>query len=388
MVVKVSLHPRGLHPLEAVRAWQLREEGEKWEDIQKQVVNLRGQTPNLSVIFNAVLRVRKMGNSDLLPTSNYKNCGRKKSLTRAQERAVVGFVRKWRSKRFCTCRYIAQELALAVTPRTIGNVLNRKGYYWRPVPKKSSLTKEDLATRRAFVEQHEEHPPAWWEENFNLCLDGVTLTKAPKPLNLRQKHMAQSITHMWMKKGETLDNDVHTYNRYGVQLGIKVPLWGGFTGGGQFTLRLWTPRAKMLKGEWAKKIPAVKRAIDKASETRATIKAKVWHDNERFLLQPSVYKANGMQMVRFPTNSGDLNPIENVWAQLRRDLALMEQKDMQQRPRRFLTEAAFKARVSSLLSSYERPKPGQKYSFLQKLVRGMPKRLAKCRTNTFGRCGK
>ena len=35
-----------------------------------------------------------------------------------------------------------------------------------------------------------------------------------------------------------LDNSLHTYNRYGVQLGEKVPLWGGFTGHGKFTLNL------------------------------------------------------------------------------------------------------------------------------------------------------
>ena len=28
MLLKLSLHPRGLHPIEAVKAWQLSEEGE------------------------------------------------------------------------------------------------------------------------------------------------------------------------------------------------------------------------------------------------------------------------------------------------------------------------------------------------------------------------
>ena len=42
-----------------------------------------------------------------------------------------------------------------------------------------------------------------------------------------------------------LDNSLHTYNRYGVQLGEKVPLWGGFTGQGKFTLKLWTERPKI-----------------------------------------------------------------------------------------------------------------------------------------------
>ena len=38
-----------------------------------------------------------------------------------------------------------------------------------------------------------------------------------------------------------------------------------------------------------------------------------------------------------------------------------------------------------------RPIPGergQQHSFLQKLVRGMPARLQKCKDNLYGRCGK
>ena len=95
---------------------------------------------------------------------------------------------------------------------------------------------------------------------MHLVYDGVTLTKAPKSLDLRQKHAAQSIRHMWMKKSERMDPRLHTFNRYGVQLGVKVPLWGGFTGDGAFSLRLWIEKPKMKKEEWAQHIPQLKRA--------------------------------------------------------------------------------------------------------------------------------
>ena len=153
-------------------------------------------------------------------------------------------------------------------------------------------------------------------------------------------------------------------------------------------MRMWTPRAKMTKAEWAGRIPGVKRSIDKAAEQRATIKAKVWHDNEKFLLNQAVYRRNGMEMINFPPNSGDLNPIETVWARLRLDLAKMEQKDFSKKPRRYLSTSQFKARVASLLKSYGEVQEGEEYSFLTKLVRGMPKRLAGCRAKHFGRCGK
>ena len=56
---------------------------------------------------------------------------------------------------------------------------------------------------------------------MHLIYDGMTLTKAPKNLDLRQKHAAQSIRHMWMKHQEKMDPALHTYNRCGVQVGAK-----------------------------------------------------------------------------------------------------------------------------------------------------------------------
>ena len=49
---------------------------------------------------------------------------------------------------------------------------------------------------------------------MDLVFDGVTLTKAPQSLSMRQKHAAQAIKAMWMKKGEAMSPEVHTYNRY------------------------------------------------------------------------------------------------------------------------------------------------------------------------------
>ena len=113
---------------------------------------------------------------------------------------------------------------------------------------------------------------------------------------------------------------------------------------------------------------------------------KIWHDNEKFLLQPATYRRYGMQSITFPPNSGDLNPIETVWAWLRRDLARLELEDLSQG--RDISVAQFRQRAAYLLASYGVAKLGEAWSPLQKLIRGMPGRLAKCRRNGLGRCGK
>lgn len=389
VLVSVSVHPSGLHPTEAARAHHLRhEEGLSWSSVSLEVVNVHGERPSVHAVRNAVAAVER-GRGAGVVVSNYDKCGRKAILTEQQEKDVVKFVQRWRHKRFCTGTCIRSELKLTASKRAMARVLNKHCFHWRAVPKIRGLSKDDLAARKVFVSKYVGRSPAWWMRHMNMVLDGVTLTIPPKAMSGKQKHAAQRIQHMWTMKGERMDNDTHTHNRYGVQLGQKVPLWGGFTGGGQFALRLWTPNPKMTKADWEQCIPKIKRCIDKTDEAmhyHVNSKPKVWHDNEKFLLNPAAYRRNGLQMVRFPPNSGDLNPIETVWAKLRADLAVREQADLG--AGRALTKHQFRARVAHLLQTYSIPQPGQQWSYLQKLIRGMPKRLSRCRSNSFGRCGK
>ena len=95
--------------------------------------------------------------------------------------------------------------------------------------------------------------------------------------------------------------------------------------------------------------PALRRA---AMQTPGA-SSKMWHDNERFLINPPVYRDHGLQSVRFPPSSGDLNPIENVWAHLRRDMSSREMDDL--RVGKYLTVAQYRQRVAQLLNSYAVP---------------------------------
>ena len=93
-----------------------------------------------------------------------------------------------------------------------------------------------------------------------------------------------------------------------------------------------------------------------------------------------------MSMKTFPPNSGDLNPIETVWAWLRKDLAKREMADLDDG--RVLTTPEFRRRAAQILHSYESRRPNDRLSRLEKLIAGMPQRLADCRANRYGRCKK
>ena len=126
----------------------------KWNQILPKVKNVSGNTPQSEhCIKNAVQRVTAAGKKGVAKT-NYKNCGRKKALTPEENKKVVDFVKAWRKKVFCTCRHIRGELKLTVSLPTIARALNRHGYYWRAVPKKSPLTEAQLKMRKQFI-----HPP-------------------------------------------------------------------------------------------------------------------------------------------------------------------------------------------------------------------------------------
>ena len=115
-------------------------------------------------------------------------------------------------------------------------------------------------------------------------------------------------------------------SKYGVQLGVKVPLWGGFSVHGGFALKLWIEKPKMDKEAWAGHLPALKRAASQANTRRK--KLKMWFDNEGFLKIDDKYRKHGLTAIRLPPNSGDFNPIETVWSKLRKDFALREFEDL------------------------------------------------------------
>ena len=172
--VVVFVHPQGLGPTEAAKAWYMRVvEKMKWTDIQKKVKNVQGKTPQSEhCVKNAVQRVTAAGKKGVAKT-NYKNCGRKRALTPDESKQVVDFVKTWRKKAFCTCRHIRGELKLKVSLSTIARALNKHGYYWRAVPKKNPLTKDQLK-RKQFVETYGDRSSEWRVDNMDLAFDGVT----------------------------------------------------------------------------------------------------------------------------------------------------------------------------------------------------------------------
>ena len=109
--VSVTVVPGGL-------AWHLRvEQGYSWEDTMDEVRTVTGEKPKIHAMRNAVQRVSEQSSANLPGQTSYASCGRKPKLTEEQVQAAVDFVKTWRHKRVCTCRYIIQSASLNAAAR-------------------------------------------------------------------------------------------------------------------------------------------------------------------------------------------------------------------------------------------------------------------------------
>ena len=96
-VAHVTMHPRGLHPLEAARAYHLHEEeGLSQDSVCDEVRDMEGNRPSKKAVWTAVRQVKAL-EGNVVPQGNYDNCGRKRMLTAEDEAAIVEFAKKWQA---------------------------------------------------------------------------------------------------------------------------------------------------------------------------------------------------------------------------------------------------------------------------------------------------
>ena len=76
VAVKLVMHPRSLHPLQAAMAYRLRLDDEMpWAQIVMSIVNLSGEEPSVTAVREAVERVEAQQETGVAPQLKYANCG-------------------------------------------------------------------------------------------------------------------------------------------------------------------------------------------------------------------------------------------------------------------------------------------------------------------------
>ena len=145
-----------------------------------------------------------------------------------------------------------------------------------------------------------------------------------------------------------------------------------------WALRLWTPTPKMDNAACARSWPGCNAAS-----------AGFTAEDQCVACQRDLFEsAGGVQETRHdicevPAEQWGSEPCRNSAG---RDLAVQEMEDLQ--AGRFVGTCQYKRRASLILMSYGIPQAGESISYLSRLVRGMPRRLTKCKANRYGPCDK
>jgi transposase/uncharacterized coiled-coil protein SlyX len=228
--------------------------------------------------------------------------GRKRKTTEEEDTniAVVAHVEK-----FTTPRRIKRKLGLDVSSRTIDRRLIEVGLFGRVARHKKKFTEAEKRKRLSFAEGYKH-----WTED-----DWMRVEFADEKLFFGEGFWGQVFVRR--PKGEALnpeycvDDDPHP---------VKVSAWACFSGRGLGYMYIFNESMD------AKKLQHIlgTHLIESAELHFDVDRAEQWwfmQDNapqhKSFLVRTWLFN-NGIQCIDFPPYSPDLNPIENLWANLAR----------------------------------------------------------------------